>query len=216
MKKIELGVQHRALHIESGKIDSEQRTVELSFSSEEPVERYFGTEILDHSPSSVDLSRLNNKAAVLIDHTGDQVGVVLGAKIEDGRGVAKIKISRSQIGQDLMQDIEDGIRTNISFGYQLLDLTRDEEAEEPTYRSMKWMPFEISIVGVPADATIGIGRSKETVNELEVEDSFRNIKEDSTESITLDGDAKEIENKEVKKFCNIQEKILTLSKVSKH
>jgi phage head maturation protease len=170
MKDIEKN-QYRSFSIESGKINDEERTVELSFSSEEPVSRYFGTEILDHKPSSVDLSRLNNNAAVLIDHGGDQVGSVVGAKIENGRGMAKIKFSRSVRGEEILQDVKDGIRTNISFGYQLngLTLEKEEAGEDPVYRSFDWTPFEISVVAVPADATIGIGRSQAEGEKIEIE-----------------------------------------------
>jgi len=191
MKRVNINNQYRNLDIKTGNIDEENRTVELSFSSEEPVERYFGTEILDHNPSSVDLSRLNNKAAVLEDHSGSQIGVVEGAKIEGGRGIAKLRFSKVGRGAEVWQDIVDGIRSNISFGYQLLDLTLEKESkdENPIYRSFKWLPFEISVVGVPADATIGIGRSKEAVTEIEVEDSFRTL---GSKEIKLDT-TKEIE-----------------------
>ncbi|MAG50009.1 hypothetical protein CL621_00005, partial [archaeon] len=132
--------QFRNLNIQSGNIDEEARTVEVSFSSEEPVSRYFGTEILDHNAKSVDLSRLNNGAAVLEDHQGSQIGKVVGAKIENGRGLAKLMFSKVGRGAEVFQDIVDGIRENISFGYQLLDLTleKEEEGEEPTYRSFNW------------------------------------------------------------------------------
>jgi hypothetical protein len=207
MKKIELGVQHRNLDINSGNIDEEARTVEVSFSSEEPVERYFGTEILDHNPKSVDLSRLNNGAAVLEDHQGSQIGKVVGAKIENGRGMAKLLFSKVGRGAEVFQDIVDGIRENISFGYQISGLTRDEDAAEPTYRSFDWMPFEISVVGTPADTTIGIGRSKDNTNEIEVDDNFRTLE---TEKIVLD--TKE-EIKEIDEVTNdIQKKKLTLLK----
>jgi phage head maturation protease len=208
MKKIELDIQHRNLDIRSGKINEEERTVEVSFSSEEPVERYFGMEILDHKPESVDLSRLNNSAAVLEDHQGGQVGVVVGAKIENGRGLAKLKFSKVGRGAEIWEDIKDGIRSNISFGYQLNDLTRskdEDNGETPAYRSMGWMPYEISVVGTPADTTIGIGRSKEVKTEVEVDESFRNMSEPKTE-------IKE-EKKEPLETCKIQEKYLTLIKL---
>jgi hypothetical protein len=176
MKKISLKNQFRKLDVKSGNINEEERTVELSFSSEEPVERYFGNEILDHKPSSVNLSRLNNGAAVLEDHGGAQIGKVVGAKIENGRGMAKLMFSRVGRGAEVFQDIVDGIRENIPFGYQLLDLTRVDDVDgEATYRSMNWLPFEISVVSTPADATIGIGRSKDESNEIEVEAEFRNL-----------------------------------------
>jgi phage head maturation protease len=211
-KKIELDIQHRNLDIRSGKINEEDRTVEVSFSSEEPVERYFGIEILDHKPESVDLSRLNNSAAVLEDHQGGQIGVVVGAKIENGRGLAKLKFSKVGRGAEVWEDIKDGIRSNISFGYQLNDLTRskdEDNGETPAYRSKSWMPYEISVVGTPADTTIGIGRSKEAnKTEIEVEDSFRDLSEPK----------KEVEeDKKVNiETCKIQEKYLTLIKLKEN
>ena len=185
MKKITINNQYRELNIRSGNINEEDRTVEVSFSSEEPVERYVGTEILDHTPSSVDLTRLNNGAAVLEDHQGGQIGKVISATIENRRGIAKLMFSRVGKGAEVFQDIIDGIRENISFGYQLEDLTleKEEKGENPIYRSFKWMPFEISVVGTPADTTIGIGRSKETEKEIEVDESFRDLSEPKEEII---------------------------------
>lgn len=208
MKRVEIKNQYRNLDIRSGHIDKENRTVDVSFSSEEPVSRYFGEEILDHTEGSVDMSRLQNSAAVLEDHEGSQIGVVVDAFIEKGRGMAKLKFSKVGRGAEVWQDIVDGIRSNISFGYQINSLTKDEDASEPTYRSMDWMPFEISVVGTPADTTIGIGRSKEVSNEIEVEDSFRTI--DGKEIVL---DTKE-EIKEIDEVTNdIQKKKLTLLKM---
>jgi len=71
------GPLFRSATFDSSTINVEQRTVELSFSSEEPYERYFGFETLDHSPSSIRLGRLNDGGALLVDHnTRDQVGVI--------------------------------------------------------------------------------------------------------------------------------------------
>lgn len=180
MKKTKITNQYRALstNIRSGSIDEESRTVELSFSSEEPVMRYFGLEILDHEPSSVDMSRLNDGAPVLVDHGGDQVGVVEEATIENKRGFARVRFSASTRGKEIFQDIVDGIRKNISFGYQILGLDEETGTDEPTFRSRNWLPFEISVVAVPADNTIGIGREMEETNEVEVPDSFRSLEEE--------------------------------------
>jgi len=204
MKKEKIKSQFRGLNINSGNIDEESRTVELSFSSELPVSRYFGNEILDHDPKSVDLSRLNNGAAVLEDHGGGQIGKVISAKIENGRGMAKLLFSKVGRGAEVFQDIVDGIRENISVGYQLKDLTRVEDVDgEPTYRSMNWMPFEISVVGTPADVSVGIGRSKEDSIEIEVDESFRSL-EDKKEVI------EPIEKEIRKNFLSIKEKELLL------
>lgn len=210
MKKIKIENQYRKLNIRSGNINEEERTVEVSFSSEEPVERYFGVEILDHKASSVDLSRLNTGAAVLEDHQGSQIGKVVEATIENGRGLAKLMFSRVGRGAEVFQDIIDGIRENISFGYQLLDLTleKEEKGEAPIYRSYKWMPFEISVVGTPADTTIGIGRSKDDIKEIEVSDSFRDLSEPIIENPKEEIE-KLIEEKDVK-VKKLREKELLL------
>ena len=184
---IKSGILSRALAIKSGDIDEEKRTVDLSFSSEEPVDRYFGVEILDHKKSSVDLSRLKNGASVLVDHDGDQVGVVEDARIgDDRRGYARLRFGKSNRASEVFQDIVDGIRKNISFGYRILKMVEEktEDGAKTIYRAMKWMPLEISSVSVPADATIGIGRSEEDEREIEVEE----IEEEKKPLIIFIGD----------------------------
>lgn len=166
----------RETDIRSGKIDKTERTVDISFSSEKPVKRYFGNEILDHSHAeSANLDRLNDGGAVLVDHAGDQVGVVQKAYIDSfqKRGFARLKFSQSQRGQEIFQDILDGIRKNISFAYTI-DAFKDETQEDDemeSYRITRWTPLEISIVGIPADETVGIGRSLEIIDEKPIEES---------------------------------------------
>ena len=53
-------------------VDEESRTIELSFSSDTPVERVFGNEVLEHNEDSVDLERLNNSAPLLLEHDRSQ------------------------------------------------------------------------------------------------------------------------------------------------
>src|SRR5262245_33656485 len=77
-------------------------TFEMSFSSETPVPRWFGNEILDHKPESIDLSRASQGLAYLVDHdTGDQVGIIRNFRIEDGKTRGEVNFSRSQRGQDI-------------------------------------------------------------------------------------------------------------------
>lgn len=150
--------------------DEGKRTVELAFSSEIEVKRWWGVEILDHSPASVDLSRLLNGGAVLVNHDWDeQVGVVESASIDsDRRGRAVARFGRSEKASEIFQDVVDGIRRHVSVGYRIIDAklfeTRDE-GETDVYRVTRWEPYEISIVSVPADPTVGVGRSSEKPQE---------------------------------------------------
>lgn len=148
---------------ELGAVDLDARTVELSFSSEDAeVARWFGIEKLSHSAGAVDMSRLNNGAPVLWMHDwDDQRGVVESARIDgDRKGRAVVRFSRSPAGEQLMQDVADKIITKVSVGYLVNGMKLAEErADDNVYLVTEWQPFEISFVSVPADDSVGVGRS---------------------------------------------------------
>lgn len=153
-------------------IDVDKRTVPVAFSSEQPVTRIDWKtwepyeEVLDHTPRSVRMKRLKSGAPVLVNHNSDdQVGVVESATIDEDRvGRAVLRFSKSQRGEEIFQDIIDGIRKKISFGYMVYKLKAEGEKEEgknPIKRATDWEPFEISTVPLPADNSVGVGRSLE-------------------------------------------------------
>lgn len=152
----------RNLVVSRNNIDEENRTVELSFSSEKPYERWFGMEILDHHENSVDLERLRTGGAVLVDHDArDQVGVVEEVVISsDRKGRARVRFGKSQRANEIFQDVLDGIRTSVSVGYEIREMTLEEQKSNDldVYRVSSWSPFEISIVSIPADTSVGTNR----------------------------------------------------------
>lgn len=158
------GRLERIARVRRTDIDVEARTVQLSFSSEHAVQRWFGWEILDHSPSSVNLDELRDGGAVLVNHnTNQHVGVVERAWIAAGKGHAVVRFGKSQAADDVFQDIIDGIRSKVSVGYELDDgpgavVEAGMKGDTPIYRFMRWTPYEISIVPVPADPGVGVGR----------------------------------------------------------
>jgi HK97 family phage major capsid protein len=148
--------------INRASVNVDARTVELAFASELPYERWWGVEILDLQPKSVRMDRLKNNAALLLNHDRDQQpGVVDKARIDGDRvGRANVRFSRSALGEEILQDVADGIRTKVSVGYQVHDMVLEKkEGDLLTYRVTDWEPYEISIVSVPADDTVGVGRS---------------------------------------------------------
>ncbi|ELB2912181.1 phage major capsid protein [Vibrio parahaemolyticus] len=162
-KTLKLGKQHRTLSLTRESVNEEDRTVELSFSSEEPVERWFGMEILGHQPGECDLSRLNNTGAFLMDHNvRDQRGAIEKAWLDAAKGRAVIRLSKNERGEELLNDMKDGIRPHISVGYRILEIihVKRDESGQDWYRATKWQPYEISSVSVPADTTIGVARSE--------------------------------------------------------
>lgn len=183
-KQIQSKPLYRSIEITREQVDAEKRTIELSFSSEEPVERYFGFEILDHSDSAVRFDRLNNKAPFLLNHdTRQQIGVIEKAYIGEGRrGKALVRFSRSELAEEIFQDVLDGIRVNVSVGYRIHKMVlQTEENGIETYRVVDWEPFEVSSVPVPADATVGVGRSDEPMNTITIENRSNNMPETKTE-----------------------------------
>ena len=164
-------------------LDEDKRTIELAFSSEEPVRRYFGDEILSHNPSEVRLERLNNAAALLVNHDhNDQVGVVEGARIDsDGVGRAVVRFGNSERAQEIYQDVRDGIRQLISVGYSIHQMRMESSAgdDADVYRITDWEPHEISIVSVPADASVGVGRGHEPEPEKQPDDQVVERKQDN-------------------------------------
>ena len=160
------GAYRRSFNIDRAKaiIDEASRTIEVSFSSEEPVERYWGIEILDHSPKACDLSRLNTRGPVLMDHSGhDQVGVIEKAWLDKDavKHRAKLRFGQSARAKEIWQDILDGIRSNVSVTYNIEEIVLESQTDgQNTYRVRKWCPSEISIVAIPADTTVGVGRAE--------------------------------------------------------
>jgi HK97 family phage major capsid protein/HK97 family phage prohead protease len=137
----------------------EDRTYEFPFSSEFPVARYFGNEILSHDEKAADLSRLNDGAPLLFNHNPDRViGVVEGARIDSKgrRGYARVRFSRNPFAQEVLSDVKDGVLRNVSFGYSI---DKMEERGSGDFVATAWAPYEVSIVSVPADKTVGIGRA---------------------------------------------------------
>jgi HK97 family phage major capsid protein len=155
-------------------LDVSSRTLKLTFSSEAPVEQWFGTEILSHAPGAADFSRLNDGAPLLSSHdvSGDVVeviGVVESASIgPDKRGHAEVRFAKTARGDQVMGMVEDGILRNISFMYRVNKYVIDSTEEDPyydpnaTYTATQWLAYEISIVSVPADQTVGVGRALAT------------------------------------------------------
>ena len=151
---------------ETRALNSVDRTVELAFSSEAEVERSFGFEILDHSLNSVRLDRLRAGAALLVGHDrDDQVGVVESVSIDvDRRGRTVVRFGNSQRADEIFQDVKDGIRRLISFGYTVHNVVREGTRNGvDVFRVTDWEPFEISIVSIPADVTVGIGRNADSL-----------------------------------------------------
>jgi HK97 family phage major capsid protein len=160
----------RAFHFDKSKIDEDNRTIMIGVSSEEPVERRFGMEVLGHNEEEIDMAFMSQgRSPLLLDHDPTkQIGVVEEFSIDKAnkRTVAKVRFSKNQMADEVYRDVLDGIRQNISVGYQVNSMHKEEEERDgvPIYRVNSWSPLEVSAVSIPADQSslVGFARSKET------------------------------------------------------
>jgi len=156
------GRTERALQVERAAIDEQARTATLAFASETPYERYWGIEILDINPTAMRQGRLRSGANLLVDHDSrDVVGVIESVEVGTDRVArATVRFGRSARAEEVWTDVRDGIRRNVSVGYMIhkAQLVETKDGVE-TYRVNDWEPFEVSLVSVPADPTVGVGRS---------------------------------------------------------
>ena len=157
-------------------VDTDSRTVELSFSSETPYGRWFGDEILCHDEECINLERFNNGlGTALFNHDRDAVvGHVEKAWIEDNRGKALVRFDEDEQSDTIFQKVQSGTLQGVSVGYSIKRYEVLDEKDSvssngrfkgpDTYVVTDWEPLEISIVSVPADPTVGVGRSAEEIH----------------------------------------------------
>lgn len=196
-----MNLAHRTLE-SIGTRAKDKDTIHVAISSEAPVERWFGIEVLRHSVDAIDLTRLGDgRHPLLLNHdTNKQIGVVDRAWLDEDKKLrGEVRFSSSELGREIEQDVHDGIRSLISVGYMIdeveeqktdekgLNVSRTLTGEEfqremrelhgenfyregqaacrakgsqpPVYVVTRWQPFEVSVVPVPADVDVGVGRA---------------------------------------------------------
>ena len=164
-------------------IEGEENTRKftLSFSSEEPYMRWFGNEILDHKDGAIDMTRLTEMGVVLYNHNRDNViGKVTRAWIEDGKGRAEIEFDSDEQSEVIRQKVESGTLKGVSVGYMVDSWeevmpgkqSSDGRFTGPCSIARRWAPYEISIVSIPADTTVGVGREMEQVRDLDLMETY--------------------------------------------
>ena len=172
---VDMPMRYRNIDLSRAKfIDEDTRTVRIGVSSEEPVERSFGMEILSHKADDINMEFINSgRAPLLLDHDmTKQIGVIEDFRLDETakRTIAVVRFGKSRLASEVFEDVKDGIRMNISVGYRVNKLMRIKDSKEVAYRAA-WTPMEVSSVSVPADQSrlVGVGRSQ----------SFKEIKMDN-------------------------------------
>jgi HK97 family phage prohead protease len=160
-RKNVVDLERRGFDMDIRGVDEKKRTVSIAVSSELPVERSFGKEILVHEQGAIDLAFLaSGRAPLLLDHDMErQIGVIESVELSADRVLrAKVRFGRSALAQEVFQDVVDGIRGNVSVGYRVNKMERSASNKDE-YLVRSWSPLEVSVVSIPADPSVGVGRS---------------------------------------------------------
>ena len=169
--------------------ETSERTMEMSISSESPVARSFGLEVLSHRDGDIDLTRLMNKAPLLKDHdASQQIGVVENAYLDTQRGklMSKVRFGRGALASEIFNDVKDGIRTQVSIGYQINPDSMEKSETTDEVRITDWMPMEVSIVSMGADQNVGFGRSLSLNQPIKTENKKEVIMTEETKSVDVE------------------------------
>lgn len=169
-------VERRSMHLDAKPVEEDTRRVRMSISSEEPVERSYGKEVLEHSEEAIDMSFLNSgRAPLLLDHDPEkQVGVVESAELDGSarRLRATVRFGKGALAREAFDDVVDGIKANISIGYAVKKM---ERSDKDTFVAKSWKPLEASLVSIPADQSdlVGVGRSNEASTQPSIKTNFK-------------------------------------------
>lgn len=202
--------------------DGNERRFILSFSSEEPYERWWGTEILDHSEGCVDLTRANEIGCVLFNHERNKViGKIIRAWVENGRGLAEIEFDLDEESEKIYQKVKTGTLKGVSVGYGVSvweDVAANKTSSDGRFKgevsiAKRWEVYEISIVSIPADPTVGVGR--------EVKNNGQTIRQyemrlNVNKNIITGGNEKKMKKKEQRQKKIMRQKELLETAKSEH
>lgn len=147
------------VRLDNSRMDDEKRIVEgASLSSEMPVARWFGTEVLEHSKEAIDLERAQgNGLAFLWSHNGsDYLGKIRNIRIENKRLIGDLHFAHCAKASEVWPDVRDGFLDHISIGYRINKWV--ESDEDDTITAIRWTLLEASIVTLPADISVGTDR----------------------------------------------------------
>lgn len=172
--------QQRTLGMAIREINEDERRVRVSFSSEQPVNRWYGQEILCHDAGCMDLTRLTEIGVSLWNHNRDKViGRIENPVCNDSekRAYCDIVFDDDEESEKIYQKVRNGTLKGVSVGYRVDaweevrvgGVSSNGRFSGPCEVAVKWSPYEVSIVSVPADDSVGVDRTLEDTTEYSVE-----------------------------------------------
>lgn len=185
----ERGEYKRAVSAKGAPVDLEKRTVEVSFSSEALVDRGGFYEVLSHEPGAIRGARLDAGLAVLVNHEkSEHVGITENWRVDDDRRCRSVvRFGESVQASDIFRDVATGIRPGVSVRYHVHDW-REETAPDgrPVFIVTDWEPMELSFESIPADVSVGPGRSADNPPAMPAGKREKNMADENTGGAPVD------------------------------
>ncbi len=149
----------RSFQIEGKRADDEKKIIPATLSTETPVARWFGNEILLHDATNVILDRASgNGLAMLFSHRVDEpIGKIRNVRIENNELKGDLHFANSTKAMETYESVRDGFLDSMSIGYRVKKWEEHDDDDE--IRVTSWELLEASVVAVPADVNANIGRS---------------------------------------------------------
>lgn len=210
----------RTLAIKEAQIDGSKRMVHVSFSSEKPYLRFFGSEILSHNPDDINLERLQNLGVALFNHNMDYViGRLENVELNEltRKGSCDLVFDEDTEAQKIYDKVLSGTLKGVSVGYSVEEWeevktgkkSQDGRFNGPCFIAKKWTPYEVSVVSVPADDSVGINRAKESEKGV-----YKEMTHEELETALKKAFEEENTDKKDKKIKELEEEIAKLKEES--
>lgn len=193
------GILYRSAEIDKSSIDFENRTLKLTFASNNPCDRGEYKEVLRVDTQSIRTKRLDNVMSLLYNHNPDDLlGRVLDYKIENNKAYATVQLGSTERCKEAFTLASEGILVNTSFMYRVFEVIKIDDIDgSPAYEVTDYEPLEISLVTIPADEITGVGRSYKRSDDLQLLDINDYLEDNTDININTKSEA-ELNNEENK------------------
>lgn len=200
------GLIYRSVEFQREQKESaEDRTFRISFASDEPIEMWSGMQILSHAPGAMVIGERQKSMPLLYNHDRDYViGIVEKIDQDEHRSYATVRIAKSKNGDEALELIRDKVLVNCSFGYRVIKEHYDSERE--VYIADQWEPYEISLVTIPADSSVGVYRDLN--QQLSIQKGALNMdKTESKQQQAVKEETRQIDEKALSTKAAAQERV---------
>ena len=155
-RKVE-GIQYRAFDATDGELNEESRTIRFSAVSDAPVEMWFGNEVLSHARGAMRNGTRQKALPLLFNHNSNRLlGVVEKIEQDDHKTYVTVRFAKTEDGNWAFEQVKDRVLVNVSCGYRVFSW---DKPQENLRRATDWEIYEVSLVTMPADPSVGVDRS---------------------------------------------------------